>query len=199
MDIQDTLAALPRVPFFFLRHGETDWNKNRLAQGQTDTLLNDVGRDQASAAIPLLNGQGVSRLVTSPLKRAFETTEIVNRTLGLPLTRHAGLMERNFGPHEGRPWFSGFVDAELEGMEPVSNFTARIMTALDEVLTRYPGPILLVCHGGVYRAFAQVLCALPDARAANCVPFRFDPPGEHSSHWRITPVDPVRDDKSTLP
>ncbi|MBT4739275.1 MAG: hypothetical protein HOH20_11635 [Rhodospirillaceae bacterium] len=50
MDIQDTLAALPRVPFFFLRHGETDWNKNRLAQGQTDTALNDTGRDQASSA-----------------------------------------------------------------------------------------------------------------------------------------------------
>ncbi|MBT4739276.1 MAG: histidine phosphatase family protein [Rhodospirillaceae bacterium] len=145
------------------------------------------------------NGQGLSRIVTSPLKRAFETAEIVNRILGLSVSRHAGLIERAFGPHEGRQWFSGFVDADLEGMEPVSDFTTRIINALDEVLTRYPAPVLIVCHGGVYRAFAQVLCALPDARAANCVPFRFDPPGEHSSHWRITPVDPVRTEENTAP
>ncbi|NKB43181.1 MAG: histidine phosphatase family protein [Alphaproteobacteria bacterium] len=192
MHLDDALAALPPVPFFFLRHGETDWNRDRLAQGQTDTVLNSTGRDQAAEATPLLEDHGLTRIITSPLKRAYETAEIVNRSLNLPMTRQSGLIERAFGQHEGRPWFPGFVDAELETMEPVSDFTVRIIVALTEVLDRYPGLLLIVSHGGVYRSFAQVLCGLANARAANSVPFRFDPPGENTSRWRITPVDPKR-------
>lgn len=193
MDIKDLITALPQEPFFFLRHGETEWNRTRLAQGQTDIPLNEAGRDQASLAKPLLTGHGISRIVTSPLKRASETADILNHALSLPVTRHAGLMERAFGQHEGRPWFSGFVDAELEGMELVSEFTARIVTAIHDVLTRYPGPLLLVSHGGVYRSFAEVLCGISDARAPNSVPFRFDPPGDVSNRWRISPVDPMKE------
>lgn len=193
-DLQVAVSALPATPFFFLRHGETDWNKNRLAQGQTDIPLNDAGRDQASLATPLLVGHGITKLVSSPLCRAFETAEIVNRALGLHIERHSGLMERGFGRAEGQPWTSGFVESDLgEGSESVPGFRNRIVLALSEVLTRYPGPLLIVSHGGVYGAYAEILGGISGARAPNSVPFRFDPPGENSSRWCITPVDPVRE------
>jgi 2,3-bisphosphoglycerate-dependent phosphoglycerate mutase len=192
-DLQEVVLALPATPFFFLRHGETDWNKNRLAQGQTDIPLNEVGRDQASLATPLLVGHSITKLVSSPLSRAYETAEIVNRALSLPIERHSGLMERGFGRAEGQPWTSGFVESDLgEGSENVSEFRNRIISALSETLTRYPGPLLIVSHGGVYGAYAEILGGLSGARAPNSVPFRFDPPGVQSSGWRITPVDPVR-------
>lgn len=192
-DLQAVVSALPATPFFFLRHGETDWNKNRLAQGQTDIPLNDVGRDQASLANPLLVGHSITKLVSSPLSRAYETAKIVNRALGLTIVRHSGLMERGFGPAEGKPWTAGFVESDLgEGSEALADFRTRIVLALSDVLTRHPGPLLLVSHGGVYGAFAQILAAIPDARAPNSVPFCFDPPGKHSNRWRITPVDPAR-------
>lgn len=192
MDFKALLSALPQEPFFFLRHGETEWNRTRLAQGQTDIPLNETGRDQAALAMPLLTGQGISLLVSSPLLWAYDTAEIVNRSLGLSIVRHSGLMERAFGEAEGQPWRAGFVDAELgDGSETIPAFFERILIALSETLTRYPGPLLIVSHGGVYRAFANVLCGIQDARAPNSVPFRFDPPEEHSSRWRITPVDPV--------
>lgn len=194
MDPTEALNALPdvlpRVPFFYLRHGETEWNKNRLAQGQTDIPLNTTGRDQAAASIPLLTGHGATRIIASPLKRAYETAEIVNRSLKLQITRHEGFMERAFGDFEGKPWVSGFVDQDFEGAETLAAFTTRILIALEETLTRYPGPVLLVCHGGVYRRLAIVLCGLPDAKAPNSAPFRFDPPGESGARWRITPMDP---------
>lgn len=191
-DLQAVVSALPATPFFFLRHGETDWNKNRLAQGQTDIPLNDVGRDQASLANPLLVGHGITKLVSSPLSRAYETAGIVNRALGLPIERHSGLMERGFGPAEGKPWTSGFVESDLgEGSEALADFRTRVVLALSEVLTRYPGPLLVVSHGGVYGAYAEILAGIEGARAPNSVPFRFDPPGDHSSRWRITPVDPA--------
>lgn len=192
MDLDALCAALPQVPFFYLRHGETDWNKNRLAQGQTDIPLNETGRDQAAASVPLLVGQGATRIIASPLKRAYETAEIVNRRLNLHITRHDGLMERAFGDFEGKPWVSGFVDQDFGGgAETIAEFTHRIVLALDDTLVRYPGPVLLVCHGGVYRRLAQVLCGLPDAKAPNSAPFRFEPPVDHGAYWRITPLDPA--------
>lgn len=37
-------------PFYFLRHGETEWNRTRRTQGQLDSQLNDAGREQAMHA-----------------------------------------------------------------------------------------------------------------------------------------------------
>lgn len=195
----DALAALEalkslslRVPFYFVRHGETDWNKNRLAQGQTDIPLNQAGRDQAHQAAPLLAGHGMTRVITSPLSRAQETADIINRTLSLPMEQHAGLMERYFGPLEGKPWAPGFVESEPGGdAEPRPQFINRVMSTLVELLER-PGPLLLVSHGGVYKALVELLCALPEARASNAVPFRFDPPSGDDTRWTLQPVDPIK-------
>ena len=192
MDVLTALEALPKTPFFFLRHGETAWNKDRLAQGQTDIPLNQTGRDQAEKTRPVLDGHGAVRIFTSPLKRAAETAEIVNRTLKLPIEHHSGLMERYFGPLEGKPWASGFVESEPGGDAEVrSLFKERVLTTLVELLER-PGPLLIVSHGGVFLILVEMLCALPKARAANAVPFRFDPPKSSDAPWTVHPVDPIR-------
>jgi len=190
-DPRTALSAVPKVPFFFLRHGETDWNNEAKAQGQTDIPLNQVGRDQASTAIPLLQDQGIARIVTSPLERAADTAAIVNGALSLPVDRHAGIMERAFGPYEGKPFDRAwYEDGPGNGAEEHAPFNLRILSALVEILDR-PGPVLLVSHGGVFRAFGKLLCALPAARAGNAIPFRFDPPEASDSAWSLHPVDPV--------
>ena len=191
MDLLTALTALPNNQFYFLRHGETEWNKSGLAQGQTDIPLNDAGRDQARLALPLLTGHGIRRIITSPLKRASETAEILNRSLALPLETHPGLMERFFGPYEGKPWNPGWYHGGPgDGAESETDFMERVMTTLVDVHER-PGPLLLVSHGGVFRIMAELLSALPDARSANAVPFRFDPPVEEAERWTLHPVDPV--------
>jgi broad specificity phosphatase PhoE len=192
MDTLTALSALPKGRFYFLRHGETVWNKQGLAQGRTDIPLNQAGRDQADQARPLLDGHGMARIITSPLSRASETAEIINRTLNLPMDYHSGLMERSFGPFEGQPWTPAWYHGGPgEGAEPEPAFVERIMTTLVELLER-PGPLLLVSHGGVFRIVADLLCALPEARSANAVPFRFDPPADGETRWTLHPVDPVR-------
>lgn len=192
MDIETALKALPKTPFFYLRHGETDWNKNRLAQGQTDIPLNQTGRDQAEKARPLLKGQDIRRIISSPLSRAFDTAETVNRDLNVQIERHPGLMEQHFGPYEGKPWTDNMLSGDLgNGAEPKDAFYLRIATTLVETLER-PGPVLLVGHGGWFRAAVELLCHLPSVRAPNAVPFRFDPPFEDRDNWLLSPVDPIK-------
>lgn len=192
MDIETALKALPEVPFFYLRHGETDWNKNGLAQGQTDIPLNQTGRDQADRARPLLVGQGIRRIITSPLSRAYDTAETINRDLNVPIERHGGLMEQYFGPYEGKPWEDHMYGGDLgNGAEPKDAFYQRIGLTLVETLER-PGPVLLVGHGGWFRAAVEILCHLPSVRAQNAVPYKFDPPFEDRDNWLLSPVDPIK-------
>ena len=81
--------------FCYLRHGETDWNRERRQQGRTDIPLNETGRAQASAAKPLLAGLGIATICYSPLRRARETSEFVNRSLNAEFVMADGLIECN--------------------------------------------------------------------------------------------------------
>ncbi len=77
---------LPHHPFYFLRHGETDWNKEPRLQGMIDIHLNLRGEEQAELARQAAAGLGLKSIAVSSLGRARRTAEIVNRDLGLAVT-----------------------------------------------------------------------------------------------------------------
>jgi len=52
-------------PFYFLRHGETGWNKEGRTQGQLDSQLNETGLAQAEAAGKALAGEPIERIVAA--------------------------------------------------------------------------------------------------------------------------------------
>ena len=64
------------VAFWFLRHGETDWNAQNLSQGNVDIPLNETGLAQARSASLLLRGKGIRSVISSPLSRARVTADI---------------------------------------------------------------------------------------------------------------------------
>lgn len=55
------------VPFYYMRHGQTDWNARGIAQGQSDVPLNAQGRTEAREAAALLRAENVATICTSPL------------------------------------------------------------------------------------------------------------------------------------
>ena len=95
--------TLNPIPFWFLRHGETDWNAQRLSQGKTDIPLNGNGLRQAERAARTLTGTTITTIVASPLSRARVTAETVAARLGLPVQLDDELREVNFGEQEGHP------------------------------------------------------------------------------------------------
>jgi len=117
----------PDITIYFVRHGETDWNRIQRYQGQTDIPLNDTGRAQAARngrVLGELLGQAKERFdyVSSPLERAFETMEIVRTNMGLPprpFETDPRLKEQNFGHWEGLIW------SELPKLDP-DGFAARL-------------------------------------------------------------------------
>jgi probable phosphoglycerate mutase len=93
---------------YLIRHGETDWNRDRRYQGQRDIPLNDKGRAQArrngEALRALLPDIAACEFISSPLSRARDTMEIVRKALGLPPERYRvddRIKELNYGHWEG--------------------------------------------------------------------------------------------------
>jgi uncharacterized phosphatase len=84
-----------------IRHGETEWNAAGILQGTTDIPLNAKGVKQAEACSVYLASSSYDVLISSPLKRAKQTAEIINQKLGLPFHTMSEFQERAFGAAEG--------------------------------------------------------------------------------------------------
>lgn len=151
----------------FVRHGETDYNKVHRAQGQRiDTGLNEIGRRQAQETALLLTDD-FEAIFTSPLKRAFETAQIINERFQKNLIKRNELMERDYGSLSGTTWeeteaITGkhdLRDRDLRqeydyrsyGGESVEDVRARLMKFLDELKKENYQKVLVVSHGGITR------------------------------------------------
>jgi broad specificity phosphatase PhoE len=180
---------LPPVPFYFLRHGETDWNREARMMGQTDIPLNATGRAQAERVREAAATLGLCAIATSSLARARETAEIVNRELALQVTAIDDLREVDVGPYAGigdpdwmLRWRGG---AAMDGAEPVDAFHTRVVRGFVRALALQT-PVLVVAHGGVFRALERAIGHAGGFDIPNAVVIRFDPPAESREAWRIT-------------
>jgi broad specificity phosphatase PhoE len=180
---------LPHHPFYFLRHGETDWNKARRLQGLTDVPLNARGEEQAEAARLIAATLGLKSIAVSSLSRARRTAEIVNRDLGLMVTHYNSLREFDVGPYEGSTdgsWLEHwFTDGVVEGPESFGDFRKRVLGGMIEALT-LDHPVLIVAHGGVFWALQRMLGFAELTHAPNAVIARFEPPAAPGGAWQIT-------------
>lgn len=171
---------LPPVGFWFLRHGETDWNAKGLSQGAVDVPLNAKGEAQAARAAELLRECGIASIVASPLARARRTAEIVAAALILSVRYDSGLREVTFAGKEGQPlggwyeeWISGI--ATPPGAESFADLAVRAEAVVTRVLNS-PPPVLVVSHGAFFRALRLAMRLPPNVRTPNAVPICCTPP-----------------------
>jgi probable phosphoglycerate mutase len=176
---------MPRPIVYFVRHGETDWNRERRLQGQHDIPLNDLGRAQASRCGEILaellrrSGQPAADYdyVSSPLNRARETMELMREGMGLDPAAYrtdARLMEMSFGRWEG------FTFAELQKREAVAlaarerdkwgfvlpggESYAQLQVRVRGWFDKLDRDSVVAAHGGVCRALiAHLGLAKPEA------------------------------------
>ncbi|MDA8052281.1 MAG: histidine phosphatase family protein [Rhodospirillales bacterium] len=180
---------LPAIGFWFLRHGETDWNARGLSQGAADVALNANGEAQARRAAELLRGSGIASIVASPLARARLTAEVAAATLGLPVAYDAELREVAFAGREGQPiggWFDDWVAglATPPGAESFAALVARAERAVTHALAA-PAPVLIVSHGAFFRALRRSMGLPADVRTPNAVPIFCEPPSRPAEPWSL--------------
>ncbi len=144
---------------YVVRHGTTEWNAYKKMQGLADLSLNEQGREQALATKKNLEGISIDLILTSPLKRARETAEIIAN--GQKILVEEKLIERDYGEFEGVEQYNFDYDefwsygknVQYERAENIRDFFARIYALLDDLKEKYTNQnILIVTHGGVIKA-----------------------------------------------
>jgi len=154
-----------------IRHGETEWNREKRMQGTTDTQLSDVGRAQAQALGRRLAARPFRALYSSDLSRARDTARAIAEHTGTQVVTDPRLQERRFGifegllaaeiiaryPEEHARFSSRDPDYEVPGGESATRFTRRCLGCLAEIADRHSGgEVVVVTHGLVLDALYRV-------------------------------------------
>jgi broad specificity phosphatase PhoE len=173
-------AILPcRRRIWFIRHGETEYNRLGRLQGQRDIPLNPKGREQASSVGRTLKkraGAELDRLeaahafVASPLSRTRETMELARAAMGFPPADYAlcdDLKELTFGDWEGLTWpevEARFPEGAAERATNKWSFTppngesyATLARRLTPWVAGLSQDVFVASHGGVARALMQLI------------------------------------------
>jgi len=165
-----------RPPLYFVRHGETEWNRDRRIQGRIDIPLNAAGRAQAAAVArrlkELVDAPASVDFYASPLARTRETMAPILSGFGVPETRahyDERLVERGFGAFDGQTWrelFAAGIDPDQDpaafhdwrpdGGESLADVAVRVGAWLATVRR----PAIVVSHGGVSRVLRGLMLGL---------------------------------------
>ena len=147
------------------RHGETDWNREGRFQGFADPTLNDTGRAQAAGLAAELAGVELAAVYSSPLRRAFETAELLAAAHQLAPAAVEALREVDVGSWQGLTreevearfpeQFARWLDygQGWQDGESYAEMARRVVAALLQLAAAHEGErILAVTHGGPIRA-----------------------------------------------
>ena len=149
-----------------VRHGETEWTLTGQHTGRTDIPLTERGRNEARLLAPLLSSADFALVLSSPLRRARETCELVG--LGPRTEIEPDLMEWDYGEYEGltskqikrtAPNWMVFTDGCPGGETP-----AQVGARADRVITRIrsvAGRVALFAHGHLLRVLAARWIGFP--------------------------------------
>jgi uncharacterized phosphatase len=150
----------------FIRHGQTDWNRDDRMQGSSDIRLNDTGRAQALEAVEVLRPVTWDVIVSSPLARARETAEIIADALDLELgASYPEFVERDYGPFEGAnasECIARYPGKDYPGAESIASVVERGLRGLVKVAADHPGRnVVIVCHGTIIRYTLATIAGHP--------------------------------------
>lgn len=175
--------------FYYLRHGQTDWNLENRAMGITDIPLNQKGIEQAKQARYLLAKAGIKTICHSPLLRAKMTAEIFNEVLNCESVAIEELKEFNLGSYAGKiinTWFQDWINgSSLPNGELYKEFHHRCILGINKAIDR-SNSTLIIAHGGVFWSIESALQLKLGQDLPNCAPTLLKPPIKPNTTWSIS-------------
>lgn len=143
---------------YITRHGQTNWNVQKKVMGRCDEPLNETGLNQAEETRNNLMDTDIDLIICSPLKRARQTAEIINRDRNIPIIYDERIIERDFGEFEGMEtknfdfhgYWNYYKNKQFESAENIQFFFKRVYDFLEDITEKYKDKnVLLVAHGGI--------------------------------------------------
>ena len=156
---------------YFVRHGETDWNKTGRLQGRTNIPLNENGRYVAELTRDALSNVQFDVAISSPLIRAKETAQILLEGRDVVLKEDERIIEINFGEYEGtakkdadeciQKFFKAPGEYQaVRGAESLESLFQRAEEFLKELFYNQDyqnSTIMVTAHGAIINALICVI------------------------------------------
>jgi len=150
---------------FLVRHGVTEWHRERRVLGQRDIPLNDDGLAQSEAVASALAPLKIAEVIASPLVRAVQTAELIGEQVNIQVARDPRFIDFRVGRWEGMtyddvaasPQYQRFLvdpmSESIPGGESMADIRRRSVSGLDQALEDSPSGdgIVIVTHAGIIR------------------------------------------------
>jgi len=165
-----------KTTLYLIRHGETNFNREKRFQGQIDAELSPEGLKQAEKLRGKMKNIHVDAIYCSPLQRARKTAEIAFPEKELIIFDE--LKERSYGNAEGMlrkdfdKEFPHLIEdyekrwhLDVEGVELFDDLKQRAVQVIEDIAKKEKGKsIAIVAHGGLLRAFLMKITGKPDEK-----------------------------------
>lgn len=162
------------MKIYYVRHGQTDWNlAERMQGGGSEKLLNETGIEQAKETKQELENVKYDVLICSPMHRAIQTAEIINKDRNIPIITDERIRERKLGDLEGnkvtdeteKKIWDYNLNYQIPNGESLHDFEKRILEFLDEIKQKYTDKtVLIVAHGGIAKVLKMHLYGMPESK-----------------------------------
>lgn len=159
--------------YYFVRHGETDYNSRRIVQGSgIDSDLNKNGLLQSQKLYEYYKNISFEIVIASCLKRSGQTVAPFINSFAPIYERTDLINEICWGVHEGQAgnqqmkdnyqkmvdqWAIGNFDAALEGAESARQLAQRCLRFLSALVLRVENTVLICTHGRTLRCLVCLM------------------------------------------
>ena len=161
------------MKIYYVRHGQTDWNLARKMQGgETEKELNSTGIEQAKQTKKELENAKYDIVICSPMHRAIQTAEIINKDRNVPIITDERIRERKLGELEGnkvtdeteKKIWDYNLNYQIPNGENIHDFEKRILEFFNEIKLKYVDKtVLIVAHGGIAKVIKMHLYGMPES------------------------------------
>jgi len=162
------------MKIYYVRHGQTDWNLTRKMQGGgTEKELNETGINQANETRKELENVKYDIIICSPMYRAKQTAEIINKDKNVKTIIDERIRERKLGKLEGheitdeieKQIWDYNLNYQIPEGENLHDFEKRILGFLEDIKKKYSDKtVLIVAHGGVAKVIKAHLYGMPKSK-----------------------------------
>ena len=163
------------ITLYLIRHGQTKLNKERVFLGSQDEVLDSLGIEQSKVLEEIMRAKELDSIITSPLKRCYDTAACIASGRGLSISTADEFKEMDFGLWEGMHYRDISIQYPEEWARCVNNwkdmhppkgesfrdFYARVTEAIQKLIGVYQGKkIALIGHDGSMKVIASFLLNL---------------------------------------
>jgi broad specificity phosphatase PhoE len=166
---------------FLVRHGETAWNAGEIFRGRADISLNEKGIVQAKLLGDYLKKSRLEAVYSSPLQRAVSTAERIAGPHSLDVKIEPALIDMDYGEWQGMPltevkkiyeklyikWKASPEKVKFPGGDSLDDVRSRAITAVNKIVKKHKGSVVLVSHRVVNKVLICALLGLDNSRFWN--------------------------------